>query len=183
MVSANDLSMLARYAAWANRLLYASLAMLPATELTAPRPIFTGNILRMLHHVYLMDKVWQSHLLGVSHGLTTRNPESSPPFNALRNLQREMDAWYVDYADALTPTARDQLVHFTFIGGGEGSMRRADILLHVVNHVTYHRGHIAGMMYQIPAEPPTTDLPVFLRETAPVVLDCTGSRATMHGPA
>jgi uncharacterized damage-inducible protein DinB len=45
-------------------------------------------------------------------------------------------------------------------------MSRADILLHVVNHTTYHRGHIAAMMYQIPVQPPTTDLPVFLRDAA-----------------
>lgn len=53
----------------------------------------------------------------------------------------------------------------TFIGGGPGALTRAEILLHVVNHTTYHRGHIGDMVYQIPAEPPTTDLPVFLRET------------------
>jgi uncharacterized damage-inducible protein DinB len=37
------------------------------------------------------------------------------------------------------------------------------IVLHVVNHKTYHRGHIADMLFQIPVQPPTTDLPVFLR--------------------
>jgi len=45
-------------------------------------------------------------------------------------------------------------------------MSRSEILLHVVNHGTYHRGHIADMVCHIPAEPPTTDFPVFLRETA-----------------
>jgi uncharacterized damage-inducible protein DinB len=43
-------------------------------------------------------------------------------------------------------------------------MRRSDILLHVVNHATYHRGHIAMMMYGLAGSVPTTDLPVFLRE-------------------
>jgi len=42
-------------------------------------------------------------------------------------------------------------------------MTREAILLHVVNHATYHRGHIADMMYDSSVEPPTTDLPVFLR--------------------
>ena len=52
------------------------------------------------------------------------------------------------------------------IGGGNGSMTRGDIVLHVINHTTYHRGHIGCMIYQVPAEPPTTDLPVFLRDHA-----------------
>ena len=38
------------------------------------------------------------------------------------------------------------------------------IVLHLVNHTTYHRGQIGSMIYQVPAEPPTTDLPAFLRE-------------------
>jgi uncharacterized damage-inducible protein DinB len=33
-----------------------------------------------------------------------------------------------------------------------------------VNHKTYHRGQVADMMYQVPARPPVTDLPVFLRD-------------------
>jgi uncharacterized damage-inducible protein DinB len=45
-------------------------------------------------------------------------------------------------------------------------MSRGEIVLHVVNHTTYHRGHIGSIIYQVPAEPPTTDLPVFLRERA-----------------
>ena len=49
-----------------------------------------------------------------------------------------------------------------FIGGEKGSMSRGDILLHVVNHATYHRGWVAEMFFQVPARNPTTDLPVFL---------------------
>jgi uncharacterized damage-inducible protein DinB len=43
-------------------------------------------------------------------------------------------------------------------------MSRSDILLHVVNHTTYHRGHAASILYELHISPPTTDLPVFLRE-------------------
>lgn len=34
-------------------------------------------------------------------------------------------------------------------------------VLRTLNHATYHRGHIADMMYQPGITPPTTDLPVF----------------------
>ncbi len=92
----------------------------------------------------------------------TRKPELCPTLDELRMAQRDMDAWYIDYADSLSDTGRNQVVEFSFIGGGPGSMTREEILLHVVNHATYHRGHIADMMYNCSAEPPTTDLPVFL---------------------
>jgi uncharacterized damage-inducible protein DinB len=45
-------------------------------------------------------------------------------------------------------------------------MTRGDILLHVVNHKTYHRGWVADMFFQETARPPAMDLPVFLREAA-----------------
>ena len=73
-----------------------------------------------------------------------------------------MDAWWVDYANALPETKQEEVVSFRFIGGGPGAMTRRDILLHVANHGTYHRGNVASMMYQAGTAPPTTDLPVFL---------------------
>jgi uncharacterized damage-inducible protein DinB len=158
--------MMTRYKAWADDLLYATLADLPAAELVAARPLFTGNILRMLNHVYSMDAVWKSHLLGVPHGLATRNPEAAPPFAELHEAQRKIDAWYIDCADGMTADQYDEIVSFGFIGGDDGMMHREDILLHVVNHTTYHRGHLSGVLYQMGMEAPTTDLPVFLREQA-----------------
>jgi uncharacterized damage-inducible protein DinB len=41
---------------------------------------------------------------------------------------------------------------------------RSEMLLHAVNHGTYHRGNVAALLYQIGRTPPTTDLPVYLRE-------------------
>jgi uncharacterized damage-inducible protein DinB len=164
MTALGNIRMLTRYAAWANSLLYGSIAELPPIELTRERQIVFGNLLRTLNHVYTMDRVWQGHLEGRPHGFTTRIPEAGRSLAELATAQTSLDAWYIRYAEALSDSDADEIVDFTFIGGGQGSMSRIDILLHVVNHTTYHRGHIAGMLYQIPVEPPTTDLPVFLRD-------------------
>ena len=164
MPSIGYLRMLMRYKAWANRRLYQSIFELPEKEIIARRQIVFGSILRTLNHVYAMDLVWQAHLEGKPHTFSTRNPETCPAFSELRDTQQRIDDWYVNYTDELQPEAGEVTVNFTFIGGGSGSMSRCDILLHVVNHTTYHRGHVADMIYQIPAKPPTTDLPVFLRD-------------------
>lgn len=161
-----NIRMLSRYAAWANDRLYETLDHLPGNELTKPHPIVFGSILRTLNHVYVMDLVWRTHLQETRHGFTTRNPEECPPFAELRAAQKDMDQWYIQYSDDMRESSCAEVVHFTFIGGGSGSMSRGEIVLHVVNHSTYHRGHIGTMIYQVPAEPPTTDLPVFLREHA-----------------
>ena len=164
MSQPQQLHMLMRYRAWADRLLYQFLAGVPASSLTAAQPIVFGSLLRTLNHVYCMDQVWKAHLEGVPHGYATRNPEDCPAFDTLRTAQAELDDWYVRYAQTLDEKACGETVRFSFIGGGEGAMRRGDILLHVVNHGTYHRGHVAMMMYGLSVPPPTTDLPVFLRD-------------------
>ena len=53
---------------------------------------------------------------------------------------------------------------FTLIGGNAGEMTAGAIVLHLVNHTSYHRGFVADLFYQVPARPPLTDLPVYLRE-------------------
>jgi len=154
-----------RYKAWANELVFDAAARLPEAELTAPRKIVFGSLLRTLNHVYAMDEVWRAHLEGRPHGYATRNPEASPPLAELAAAQEAMDVWFVGYADA--GFDEDGIVNFRFIGGGPGAMTRRDILLHVANHGTYHRGNVASMMYQAGVTPPTTDLPVFLKRPSP----------------
>jgi len=50
-------------------------------------------------------------------------------------------------------------------------MRRGDVVFHVVNHTSYHRGFVADMFFQVPARPPLTDLPIFLRESAAAAME------------
>jgi uncharacterized damage-inducible protein DinB len=159
----NSIQTLTRYKAWADKVFLSVVAGLPESELIAPRPIIFGSIIRTLNHSYAMDYAWQSHLLGKPHGLTTRNPPDHPPFQELVASQSQIDTWYVDYANSLTGSQLDEVVEFEFIGGGVGAMSRGDIILHVVNHTTYHRGHVADMLYHLNVFPPATDLPVFLR--------------------
>jgi uncharacterized damage-inducible protein DinB len=156
---------LVRYKAWADELLFAEVARMPAEALVAPQPIVFGNLLRTLNHVLAMDFVWQSHLLGRPHGLTTRNPADCPPLDEIARRQAAIDRWYVDYTQTLDAAAFDEAVAFVFIGGGPGRMTRADILVHVVNHGTYHRGHVAQIMRPL-QPPPVSDYPVFLKETS-----------------
>ncbi len=151
-----------KYKAWANQQFFEALLQLPEQELIAERSIIFGNILRTCHHVFAMDCVWKAHLLGEQHGFKSRNPDHCPPLVELISSQRQIDNWFISYANELTPATSQQVVHFEFIDGGNGAMSREAIMLHLVNHATYHRGHIASMMYDCSVKPPTTDLTVYL---------------------
>ena len=144
-----------------------AVARLPEGEATKPRQSVFKSMLHTLNHIYVIDRVFRAHLEGLEHGFKARNTETHPPLAELWRIQQEIDAWFVAWSDRLTDAALAEKVRFDFIGGGEGLMTRGEILLHVVNHTTYHRGFVADFFYQVPARPPTTDLTVFLRDARP----------------
>lgn len=158
------LRMLTRYTAWANARLFDALSGLPEGVATAPRPTLFGTMVHTLNHSMVVDRIWQAHLQGRPHGYTALNTQESPALAHLRGEQTALDRWYVAYADRLAQAECAELVAFRLVAGGEGTMSRADILLHVVNHKTYHRGWVAEQFFQVGAKPPAMDLPVYLRQ-------------------
>ncbi len=155
---------LIHYNAWANKLTFDAVARLAPTEAVKARKTLFKNIVHTLNHNYVIDLIWKAHLEGYDHGFNERNTKESPPLNELWHLQQEIDAWYTAYVNKLSSEQLNEKIQFKLIGGNKGIMTRGEILLHVVNHTTYHRGFIADMFYQIPSKPPTTDLPVFFSE-------------------
>ena len=165
MITTQTARMLARYNRWANDVFFKAVAELPPDEITKPRPTLFKNIVHTLNHNYVIDSIFRAHLEGRDHGYTARNTAEPPPFEELREKQREIDDWYIDWSDRLTDAQLEETVIFTFVGGGAGAMTRGQILMHIVNHTSYHRGFAADMFFQIPGKrAPVTDLTVFLRD-------------------
>jgi len=164
MTGTSSARMLTRYNAWANRLIFDAVSALPEAEAVKPRATLFRNMVHTLNHNYVIDLIWKAHLESGQHGFTARNTADHPPLAQLWSAQQEVDAWYIGWSDRLTEEALQEEVRFTFVGGGPGAMTREQILLHVVNHTSYHRGFVADLFFQVPARPPTTDLPVFIRD-------------------
>jgi uncharacterized damage-inducible protein DinB len=167
MISKKTAGMLARYNAWANRVIFDAVAALPPGEAEKPRTTLFKNMVHTLNHNYVIDRIFQAHLEGRPHGYSARNTAEHPPLAELRRAQEEVDAWYADWAAKVAEPALDETVRFEFVGGGEGAMTRGQMLLHIVNHTSYHRGFVADLFYQVPARPPVTDLTVYLRDIEP----------------
>lgn len=168
MSALRNIRMLTRYSAWANARLFDALAALPGGEATAVRATGFGTMVNTLNHAYVVDLIWQAHLQGKPHGFTQRITDTEPALDALRSAQAASDAWYIAYADQFTDALHDEVLPFKFVDGGDGAMTRGDMLLHIVNHKTYHRGVVADLLYQAGSKPPVMDLPVFLRDGAPL---------------
>ena len=162
---------LTRYNAWANEMIFAAVAKLPPGAAEKPRPGLFKNMQHMLNHNFVIDDIFKHHLEGQAHAYTARNTADYPALDQLLAMQREIDAWYIAWSDRITPAQLEEVVKFTFVGGGDGALSRGDILLHIVTHTSYHRGFVAEMMYAVPGsdKPPTTDLPVYLRDAPPML--------------
>ena len=169
MTTLNTARTLARYNAWADKLIFDAVAALPAGEAEKPRQSIFRSMVHTLNHNYVIDRIFQAHLEGRPHGYTARNTPDSPPLADLWKAQQEIDGWYVAWSDRVTGTELEEEVRFTFVGGDAGCMTRGEILQHIVNHTSYHRGFVAQMICEVPARPPTTDLPVFLRDVRPAL--------------
>ena len=157
---------LTRYNHWANKVMFDAVAALPEGEATKERKSLFKNMVHTLNHNYVIGLIWQAHLEGRDHGMTARNTPDYPPLSALWDKQQAIDDWYVRWSDTLTEETLDSPVSYTLIGGNKGVMTRREILFHVVNHSSYHRGFVADLFFQVPARAPQMDLPVYVRECA-----------------
>ena len=165
MITQSTARMLARYNRWANEVFFKAVAELPPEEITKPRQTLFKNIVHTLNHNYVIDSIFRAHLQGSDHGYTARNTAEPPTLERLREMQREVDEWYIAWSDRVTDAELDETVKFTFVGGGDGAMTRGQILMHIVNHTSYHRGFAGDMFFQIPGKrAPVTDLTVFIRD-------------------
>jgi uncharacterized damage-inducible protein DinB len=166
MLTTSAARTLARYNAWSNKVLFDAIAALPPGEASKERPTLFKNMIGTMNHLYVIDLIWQAHIEGRPHGFTRRDGVLHPELQDLRRAQDALDAWYLDWSSAQSDADLDLPVNFTLTTGNKGVMTRGEILLHVVNHSTYHRGWVCDLFFQVPARPPETDLPVFVREMA-----------------
>ena len=75
-----------------------------------------------------------------------------------------MHQWYLNAVRKWRVADLSCPISFTYVDGQPGVMTREQIILHVVNHATYHRGFVGDMLKQIPESWPSNDLTVFLRD-------------------
>ncbi|MDB3935722.1 DinB family protein [Granulosicoccus sp.] len=152
-----------RYKSWANDRMFRWLSQLSHQELMAERATVFRNILGTVYHTYMMDVAWQARLKGRPHGVSVDNPECKLTLLELSGKHFEIDQWFIEYTDNLKPAALNEVVNFKFINGEAATMSRGEILLHAVNHGSYHRAHIDNI-HPISVTAPLTDFSVFLKE-------------------
>jgi uncharacterized damage-inducible protein DinB len=162
MMDTETAHLLSTYNAWADQTLFAAVAKLPQSYVYRQTKTLFESIAGTLNHNYLVDLIWQAHLLGKTHGFSTRRDLLYPKLEDLLPAQILMNNWLIGWASEQTSASLNQTAVFRFISGQEAIMQKGSILLHVVNHKTYHRGWVSEMFFEIGVEPPETDFSVYL---------------------
>lgn len=145
------------YTIWADRQVLRALSEVPAEDLTCETGSSHGSVLGTFAHLLGAEQVWLSRFLGVP----LRRVPGIEDFPTLAILAASFEDFWPQLEFFLASLAEEQLDQgFTWTNtrGETNTAPYRQVLLHVVNHSTYHRGQIAGQLRQLGHRPPTTDL-------------------------
>ena len=123
--------------------------------------------IRLLNHIFVVDRVFAAHLAGREHEHTATNTPETPTLDALRDAVVASDRWYVAHVGALTPQALAQTIAFRFTDGLGGRMSREEMLMHVITHGSYHRGGVERLLADAAVTVPRDLFTAYLHRTEP----------------
>jgi uncharacterized damage-inducible protein DinB len=117
-----------------------------------------------LVHTYAAERVWHSRWLGRSPS-SLAGPEALPTAGDLRTEWRALEAEMRALLAEASQRDVTRTFEYTLLSGLRGTSTFAEMVQHVVNHASYHRGQVTTLLRQLGASPPKgTDLILFFRE-------------------
>ena len=170
MPAASHFALLASYNQWMNRKLYNAAAVLAPEQLVQNRGAFFGSILGTLNHIAVADILWLKRLAGHFPGLASLAPLQEVPaptsldqqlcadFAALTQLRASLDDVIVNLCAELSQQELNSPFEYTSTKGIKSKKLLSDVLLHVFNHQTHHRGQATTLFSQIGIDVGATDL-------------------------
>jgi uncharacterized damage-inducible protein DinB len=157
-IDSEFLALQLEYSRWASeRSLHAAQA-LTEEELSRDLGNSHGGVFGTLLHLFLSDRVWLSRLQGRPRLSFADDGESwtldtlGPAWTSVAEGYRQ---WAVEQNDA------EAILEYVNLAGKPSSLPLWQVIMHVVNHATYHRGQITTMVRQLGHTPVATDLHVF----------------------
>lgn len=151
------------YNAWANARLVAVLSGLSEDAFRTPVGSSFGSVRDTLAHILAGEWIWLRRAKG-------DNPTGPPSWVAAADRAgllaklAEIETERRDFLASLTQAQLDATITYRLLSGQEHRNTLAELLQHVVNHSTYHRGQAVTQLRQLGVTPPSTDLIAFLWE-------------------
>jgi uncharacterized damage-inducible protein DinB len=141
----------------ANARLHRACSALAPDELMTSRQSFFGSIQKTLNHILMVDRFYLNALLGRPLDRAFLNEATfCSDLPTLTAWQTTTDLALLAHVESLTAETLTQIVA---VDRGERVQldRRDDILSHVFQHQTHHRGQVHGMLSATSVKPPQLD--------------------------
>ena len=161
-VSADALRLHLDYSAWASARVVGATSQLSSEELNRDFGTADRSVLGTLVHTFAGDRLWFSRVSGGPHpGFITDADRS------LAVLQNDWPAIYErwkKWAGQLTDESVLGSVSYKDLKGNPWTTTIWQVVLHVVNHGTHHRGQASGFLRSMGHTPPQLDLIYYYRD-------------------
>jgi uncharacterized damage-inducible protein DinB len=166
MVSVEVLQTHIGYTAWASRALVEAASGLSQAELTRDFGTADKSVLGTLVHVFAADRVWLTRLQREPKAAFITDADYS--LAVLQNDWPALHARWKAWAAGLTEAETRADVSYTDMRGNPWRQPMWQLILHVVNHGTHHRGQVSGFLRTMGHTPPKLDLVNYYRDQIPV---------------
>src|SRR5215207_3439647 len=136
------------YNRWANRLLFDAAAGVSAAQLRQVIPSSFPSLIATLAHIVSTEWVWLRRWLWESpNGVPdwVAGADLSELRSQLTTVESERDVFVANLDDA----ALARVLAYRTLAGQPHEDRLSDVVRHVVNHATYHRGQAATQFRQL----------------------------------
>ena len=165
----NQFQELSAYNRWANARLYGAALDLSEQEYRLHVGVFFGSLHGTLNHLLLTDRLWLKRLTGEGEHPRQLDAIVYEDRAELTRARIAEDNRLVQVVEKYDEATLASLHSYRTSSGMPQSQLFSDILLHLFNHQTHHRGQAHACLSILTGEePPSLDLLVFQRGgTAP----------------
>jgi uncharacterized damage-inducible protein DinB len=159
-----DLLGLLDYHYWACDRLFKAVEPLTAEQFTRDLGSSFKSIRDTLVHIYSAEWTWFSRWQG--QGPTAHVPAGQfADVTAIRNAWTDLETKLRGFVNELSEDGVTRVFEYRLFNGQPGATPLWQMLHHLVNHASYHRGQVTTMLRQLGAEPPQSlDAMAFYRE-------------------
>jgi uncharacterized damage-inducible protein DinB len=163
-MTADQLRTHLRYSAWASQRLLEATRAVATEDQSRDVKVSHNSLLGTLAHVYFADAIWYSRV--VDPNARVHKPGDHIDEPRLTAEWTETQQGWLGWAESLSDSDLDRVVEYKSLAGEPFSNTVRQIVMHVVNHATLHRGQAMAIFRMLGAKPPATDLIFFYREQA-----------------
>ena len=150
------------YNAWANRTIFDAVARLSGEQYFRDLKGSFGGIHGTLAHIVWSEQLWLHRWVGKPNPAVPQGTD----LQSLADVRERWEAVEAERGGFLPSVVAGRLDDTRLVkpsSGGEYVHTFREMLRHVINHSSFHRGQVVSFLRQLGSEPPDTDLIIFYR--------------------